>query len=139
MPTERGANLKNGCLCGIHCENTNLNGADLSNSDITEAGFYQATLIGTNLSNTKLHQTGFTNSDLTGANLSGAIMDETWFDGSNLSNANLMGVQPEPSLMVQRIRLMGKGFEEAILCKTIMPDGSIRNDNCMPEQSNELI
>ncbi|WP_325315922.1 hypothetical protein [Microcoleus sp. PH2017_28_MFU_U_A] len=57
-------------------------------------------------------------------------MDETSFDGSNLCHANLMGVQPEPSLMAKKVRLMGKGFEDGILCNTVMPDGTIRNDNC---------
>jgi uncharacterized protein YjbI with pentapeptide repeats len=60
-------------------------------------------------------------------------MDETSFDGSNLSHANLMGVQPEPSLMTKRVRLTGKGFEDATLCNTVMPDGTIRNDNYTPQ------
>ena len=114
----------------IDCTRTNLSGADLSFCDITEAGFDLAILIGANLSNTMLHQTGFDGSDLTGANFGGAILDETSFMRANLSNANLMGVKPEPSLMTNRLRLTGNGFEDAILCNTIMPDGSIRNDGC---------
>ena len=122
--------MKNGFLSRLNCQNTNLTGADLSDVDLGEAGFHKATLIGANLSNTKLHQTGFWNSDLTGANFSGAIMDETSFDGSNLCNANLMGARPDPEYDDSNtINLCGK-WEDATLCNTIMPDGTIRNDNC---------
>ncbi len=69
------------------------------------------------------------NSDLTGANLSGAIIEETSFKGSNLTHANLMGAKPEPEYGSNTLDLTGK-LQDATLCNTIMPDGTIRNDNC---------
>ena len=56
--------------------------------------------------------------------------------GANLSNADLRGVKPEPGYMFDEPRLMGRGWDDAILCNTIMPDGSIRNDNCADDSLN---
>ncbi|MEO1761778.1 MAG: pentapeptide repeat-containing protein, partial [Cyanobacteria bacterium J06629_18] len=68
---------------------------------------------------TTLHDSYMAEVNLTGANLSGAFMEQT-----GLVRANLTGCR------FRRARFMDVGWDEAIFCDTVMPDGSVRNDSC---------
>jgi uncharacterized protein YjbI with pentapeptide repeats len=119
------ANLSRVNLRGADLRNTNLTGAELesaiydSNTDLPSLTEQQqrrileikprALLAGKNLSNQNLSTANLQDADLQGTNLSRA----------NLSGANLMNA-----------RLDGAILEGATFCRTIMPDGTVNNQNC---------
>ena len=88
-----------------------------SGAGLAETSLRGASLIGVDLSRAYLHQTGFEGTDLTGANLSDAILEQASFTNANLENANLTGAKEAY-------------VNDAILCNTTMPDGSIRTCYC---------
>jgi len=88
--------------------------------DLTGIRLAGANLTNANLSMVDLSGVDMTNANLTGANLSGAILNGTRFTIANLTNANMTGA----------IWLEARDLENAIMCNTTAPDGSIVNDNC---------
>jgi uncharacterized protein YjbI with pentapeptide repeats len=101
------------------CEDCDLKGANFTDMNLQGVDLYRARLSGANL---------------TGANLQGAYMNRTDLQGANLTNANLTGVELTNAYL-QNANLAGANLTEANLeystfCKTTMPDGTVRNDNC---------
>jgi len=101
------------------CEDCNLKGSNLK---------------GMNLQGVDLYRTLLNDADLTGANLQGAYMRRTDLRGANLTNANLSGAELTNAYL-QNANLIGANLSEANLeystfCKTTMPDGTVKNDNC---------
>lgn len=89
---ETGIDLAGQCLREIegHRSNfmfCNLDGADLSGAELTEADFGDATCRGTNFSGANLTRATFTGADLEGANLAGATLDACLAFGTNFTNA----------------------------------------------------
>ncbi|MFL9457235.1 MULTISPECIES: pentapeptide repeat-containing protein [Nostocales] len=73
---------------------------------------------GSDLRGATLGQSCLEGADLSDADLRGAFLEEI-FGNMDLTDANLMGAQ----VGIRDLR-------DAILCNTVMPDGSIRNDHC---------
>lgn len=92
-----------------------LNGINLSHENLINANLYGADLSGANLSNTNLQATNLTNADLRGANLKSAQLGI-----ANLKSANLTGAN-----------LKHADLDTALLCQTIMFDGTVSNRNCI--------
>ncbi|MEA5471935.1 pentapeptide repeat-containing protein [Spirulina sp. 06S082] len=123
-------------LLDIDLSRTNCIGTDLTDCIITNANlekinlqrakFFNCKLInsnlrGANLRDAKLDSASLINVDLTDADLTGADLSYTRFIGANLTNVNLTDIY------------MGSEFGytnyEARFAHTIMPDGSMRNDD----------
>ena len=98
-------NLTSANLSGLMLRQTNLFGATLVMTDLSNS----------NLANASLGKANLTKADLTGVNLSGAGLRGTNLTGANLTNASLNSA----------VDISG-----AILCNTTMPDGSINNSDC---------
>lgn len=95
-----GANLSDATLTNVLLSRANLTGANLSRIDSLNVDFYGANLTDADLSGARLRFANFGNANLTRANLRGASIDV---------DAQTVG---------------------AVFCNTIMPDGSVRDDNC---------
>jgi len=108
------ADLPNADLTAADLEEANLSGSDLRN-----ASFRQADLENINLQDANLEGASFRDADLEDANLSGANLRLVYLAGANLAGANLTGA--DLSLV---------NLDTASYCQTIMPDGSVRNDDC---------
>ena len=94
----------------------------------------RANLTGMNLQGVDLYRARLSDADLMGADLQGANMRRTDLRGANLANANLTGVELTNAYL-QNANLAGAKLTEANLeystfCKTTMPDGTVKNDNC---------
>ncbi|MDA1188434.1 MAG: pentapeptide repeat-containing protein [Chloroflexi bacterium] len=115
---------------GTDCQGADLRDLDLSparaNSwsfgltlDLSEANLSNADLSGSNLTAANLEGTNFT-----GANLSSVDFKEATLYRANLTNANLTDVKFTFADLEDAI------FNGATFCRTRMPDGSDRNDDC---------
>ncbi len=96
-------------LSEVNFSHTNLSGAILHGNDLTKANFSFANLFGADLGSTDLNYADLSNANLVNADLRNA----------NLANADL-----------RNAKLNQTTFQCATFCHTIMPDGSVRNDNC---------
>jgi Pentapeptide repeats (8 copies)/NACHT domain len=105
-----GANLWKAKLISAYLQRADIIGANLSGADLRKADLSGADIIGANLSDTNL-----SGADLIGADLSGADLI-----GANLSGANLSGANLHHLLQL----------DQAILCKTTLPDGTVSNRDC---------
>lgn len=120
-------------IINLNLRSINLNGADLSNSQLKEAKFDGATLRGIQLAEANLRGANMESADLSGAslcktkfggaNLSGAILRGAFVEETEFSNANLSYVDFRGAIGIEIAYL-----DKAIFRDTIMPDGSIAND-----------
>ncbi len=127
--TLNGEAAKKKLLETKECAGCDLTSAYLSGINLTGANFEGANLRGADLSKTLLSRANLQKADLTNANLTGASLIGVKLSEAKLHNvmmhnvdlreANLRGVDQRGVLMY------GARF-----CKTIMPDGSINNDDC---------
>ena len=102
----------------------NMTYADLSRANLSEANLNNATLWFTNLrgatlKNANLREADLSEADLSSANLVGADLRETNLRETNLSYSYLTGAN-----------LTGANLTGARFCKTMMPNGSINNEDC---------
>ena len=98
----------------------NLENANLSNIKVLkDSSFKEANLKNANLENACLRNSDFRNADLSGANLKNADLRGAYFHYTILENANLTNTNFKNSAIDKY------DLEKAILCNTIMPDGSI--------------
>ena len=95
--------------------------SDLSNSNFSGANFSDA-----NFSYSSLQGTNFTGSKLAAAQLGYAMMQTANLTNVDLSGAYLYGTN------MSGATITGATFTNAQFCNTIMPDGSQKNDNCLP-------
>lgn len=98
----------------IVCNNENLDGVDLSDTNLADANFNGSSMRNTNLSGAdlstaSLKEVDFSGANLTNANLSGAKLDNANFSGANLTNANLSD----------------SGLENANLCDTNLTNANL--------------
>ena len=157
----RGINLSNAKLNGIkliaaNLDGANLSGARLEGADLTSANLSRADLTGANLDGCQLVRTNFRDANLSEAGFWNACIDGALFYGANLQRAKLVELYSCLGANFIRADLRdcriegtsgSRAFESAnllgatefvptktdIFCKTIMPDGSIRNDGCWPD------
>lgn len=129
--------LQNICLHKAHLAAINfsdayLNRAILSKANLERAYFNRAILYAANLNQALMYQASLIEANLEKATLSHATLNHTNLSGANLRNANLEHAQ------LVWANLRGANLKDANLDKanltgakfgqTIMPDGSIRND-----------
>jgi hypothetical protein len=126
------APLSNAYLIGVKLPRAALMGADLSNTNLLEAGLTNANLFLANLTNANLARAQLQGADLgsaklINANLIGANLSETKLHSADLSGANLLGAS------LFKADLTGTAVDQATFCRTLMPNGTINNDNCASE------
>jgi uncharacterized protein YjbI with pentapeptide repeats len=112
-------------LSGADLSNVRLEGANLKSSTFRGTGLDEASLRGANLENTDLSGASLCKTKFGGANLSGAIFRGAFIEETEFSNADLSYADLKGAVGIEISYLDGATF-----CETIMPDGSIRNDNC---------
>jgi Pentapeptide repeats (9 copies)/Pentapeptide repeats (8 copies) len=128
----------NNCLVGIKIEKANLNKVNLEGANLNTSEF-----VGTSFRDAILKNVAFTDANLEGAvfkkaNLEGAIFEGAnlritkslrndpelkgaIFEGANLTNTNFKGA---------RNLDVAIAFNGATYCKTIMPDGTMKEPKC---------
>lgn len=116
-----------------------LTSADLSQAEISRANLWEANLAGVNLRGADIRNAslGYANlqADLTGANLSGSDLEKANLVGARLNGANLIGIyMKETNFYSADLRGATLGFsptfENALFCRTIMPDGTNSDRDC---------
>lgn len=137
-------NLRGAYLIGANFSKSNLSSADLSDSDLNQTNFSQAIL-----NNANFKRAFLWNANLEGVSLINADLRETYFwdtnlKGANLSHANLQNSYPVNADLRQakllntdlrganlfKAKIDSDALENALLCKTIMPDGKQSNRDC---------
>ena len=156
----RDINLSNAKMIGTKLIGANLDGADLSGvklmgANLTSATLCRANLVGADLDGSHLIGANFCETNLNDCNLWDAFVDGASFVGANLQRAKLMVASrlgtdftradlresdlrcPRSSSIFESANLLGAvefvPCKTDIFCKTVMPDGSIRNDGCWPD------
>lgn len=100
-------NLSKANLYSIDLHHSDLSNADLKSTNLEKADLRFTWLTNANLRYANLTGADLTGADLTGADLTGAVLIETNLNGSDLA---------------------GTKTEDTLLCRTIMPYGSIESD-----------
>lgn len=126
-------------LAGANLENTILQGSDLSGANLVRARLEGALLGVTTDAKTRLHEKwqkvnalvieGGRRMDLTGIDLSGANLANVQLEGAKLRGANLDRAILDGTNF-QAADLEGSTTHNAKFYNTIMPDGSVRTDEC---------
>jgi uncharacterized protein YjbI with pentapeptide repeats len=113
------AHLANASLISADLESANLTRADLRWADLTRAW---------------LDYARFTNAQLADAYLNGALLKNTTFKGADLSRADLRGAVIShvdfTDANLTGARVDANWNESAVMCRTVMPNGSINNGSC---------
>jgi uncharacterized protein YjbI with pentapeptide repeats len=81
--------LEDAILKGSEWDEANLNGANLSEYDLSRITLDRAQLEGANLERTILIRALLDSANLAGANLQGAMLSKAWLGDANLTGANL--------------------------------------------------
>lgn len=85
----QGMDLSYSNLAGTNLSESNLSGSNLEGSNLMGVNLSKADLTGTNLSRANLTDANLSGAILNGANLSEATLTRTSFNGAQLKNANL--------------------------------------------------
>ncbi|MEZ5144408.1 MAG: pentapeptide repeat-containing protein [Acidimicrobiales bacterium] len=115
------ANLILADLAFAQWNGVDLTGANLSATSTTKASFAGAHMGGSQWVLLAGSNTDFSNADLHGANFTSAGLTSSNFEGADLSGANLTLAN------LTGANLNGAKLDNAVFCKTVMPDGTIRN------------
>ena len=102
----------------------NLSYANLRNVDAHRTNFRHCNLNHAHLIKAQASRAEFNNANLEWAQCIKADMRGAIFTGANLKNANFSGA------ILLNAKDFDAGAEGLILCKTVMPDGSINNRDC---------
>ena len=113
-----GINLSKSSVSEIFMEGSNLSGANLRGTQLGQTCLRDTNLRGADLTSADLRHANLDGADLTSANLTGACLQGATMRRVNLTNANLTGAE------IEFIQEMNEG---SIFCRTIMPNGSIKN------------
>lgn len=118
------ADMARAVIPGAAASSTDFAGADLEGADVTYSEMAAAHLAGANLAGIDGRDADLTRADLAGANLSGARLGAASLveadlhgvdlEGADLSGADLYRAEVDPTFPTG-----------AILCGTVMPDGTI--------------
>lgn len=127
-------------LAGIHLEKISLNSADLTSTDLrggnlSGADLYKAYLMSSDLRGINLRASDLRYADLSGADLSGANLTQAKLNGAKLRGIRLYGADLSFADLSHVIALEKEGLEEALICKTILPNNlNISSDrDCSPD------
>ncbi len=133
-PPSPGVNWSGCVLVALSMDRADLSGANLEGLLITGSVMTNTVLRGANLTDTR-----FATTDLTGTDFSGAYLLRTSFNSVNLSrtkfDAAVLESPTATNVDATDADLSGAQFSDSLeftvtYCRTRMPDGSIRNDNC---------
>jgi uncharacterized protein YjbI with pentapeptide repeats len=113
------ANLYNSDL-----SEASLHRAYLSEANLNSANLYNADLYGANLRGTNLRGADLRGADLRGADLRGADLSKAKLNNTKLYSEKLNKYAPSELDLLEAL------VDSAKFCNTIMPDGSINNDDC---------
>jgi uncharacterized protein YjbI with pentapeptide repeats len=83
--------LDDSAMQEVFFDGAQLNGADFSGMNLTNAVLGNGSLQGANFSGTNLNGVNLINSQMQGANFSGANLTNAFLEGANLTGANLSG------------------------------------------------
>ena len=122
------ADLRDADLSNSNLDKASLKGAYYNLNTIFPAGVDSSKAIyldvEANLSRHHFLRIDLSNTNLSRANLSSSSLASINLRNANLSNTNLTHANLEGAIVE------GTNFDGAIFCRTIMPDGSVRNDGC---------
>jgi len=138
----KGANLAGANLSGLNLEGANLYQANLTNANLSGANLRNATfdscaMVGANLTGVKARQATFNQASMARADLTGAELGLTSFCETNLYQAKFINADlTQADLKYAKLReanltganITGADLEGAVFVKTIMPDGTVRNE-----------
>jgi uncharacterized protein YjbI with pentapeptide repeats len=125
-----GANLSNAILGNADLRNTDLSNAILSDAYLGGANLIGANLRNADLSYSDLNRTNFSEANLSNANLSNTDLSNAWLSRADLSGANIRGAYIRVGLGVDQDRIKKIQLDQAKLCKTTLPDGTVSNRDC---------
>ncbi|MBU7586355.1 MAG: pentapeptide repeat-containing protein [Nostoc sp. TH1S01] len=136
-----GSNLNKAYLQKARLSNADLQSTQLENADLQRANLVGANLAGANLTGADLSYADLTGADLTGANLSGsktihdaklihAKLKGAKLRDANLANAHLNEVDLTDADLTNA-NLNNAEIQEAIICNTTMPPGTVNSSNCL--------
>jgi hypothetical protein len=126
------AQLAKAYLNGVQLPNARLSGADLSGADLSEANLSGADLSWANLAGAKLFKANLTKADLFKADLTKTELFWTNLSGADLSWAKLTRADLFSVNLSGATNLSRAALENAKVCQTIMPDGTMNNRDCPP-------
>lgn len=123
--------------------NSNLEGCDLNDINLSGAVFIDSELSAVNFSNSNLNNTNFFNADVSNSNISNATLthsnlEEADFSGSNLSNSNLCNVNLRNAdlstanladSIIKNSDLSGTDLSGANLTNTLISENITYNDD----------
>ncbi|CAD0185982.1 hypothetical protein RUESEDTHA_02885 [Ruegeria sp. THAF57] len=153
-----GAILRCSFLRGANLEAADLRRANFRGSSMEGANFWAADIRNADLSETFLRNADFKAAFLDGADfnwadLQGALLDDSYLIGTSFLGTDLSGADLTNASFIEEIhdpehaqkeKTLKKNFEvakktlrNAILCDTIMPDGSLESRDCDPESGLE--
>jgi uncharacterized protein YjbI with pentapeptide repeats len=131
QPKLQGANLSEVDLSGLNLTGKNLNGATLSQTNLagaalrainlSDADLSQANLRGANLEKADLTRADLSGADLSRANLNSAILVETNFTGANLTECSIYGIS------AWNVHLEGANQKSLIITPTAEPTITVDN------------
>jgi uncharacterized protein YjbI with pentapeptide repeats len=119
------ADLRRANLKGAHLSDADLDDVNLAFADLTDAFLYGADLSGADLGHANLSNSILVSSDLTRTKLIGADLTRADLRYADLSEAL---TEVDPNLTDTDVGRVD--FDQAILCGTTMPDGSLCNRDC---------
>jgi uncharacterized protein YjbI with pentapeptide repeats len=124
-----GAILNKADIRGAKLKDAKLSKADLNGIDLRGADLSEADLVSTNLRDADLSGANLFCADLSSANLSGAKLSSTDLGDADLNGANLFCVDLS-SANLSGANVYLRQLDQAILCNTTLPDGTVSNRDC---------
>jgi uncharacterized protein YjbI with pentapeptide repeats len=118
-PIRPGAECAGNYMRQSHLRYSVLYDANLDHADLTGVDLAWSNLAGASMRNAALSHADLRGAQLGYADLGGANLTRADLRGAVLTFANLYGA-----------RTLGARFDDAMLCRTIMADGTIANPNC---------
>jgi uncharacterized protein YjbI with pentapeptide repeats len=104
----------------------NFQQADLQQVNLRQAGLQNANLQQANLQGSNLQDAFLPDANLQAANLHNANLQGAFLYGTNLQDANLQGANLQHATGLTPTQL-----QQAKLCRTTLPDGSISDRDCL--------
>lgn len=119
------ANLQQANLYNANLQQAELQRANLQQAGLQSANFQQTNLQGANLQGAFLPEANLHHANLNQANLQGAFLPGANLHGASLHHANLYHAN-----LHNAIGCTEQQLQQAKLCQTVLPDGSISDRDC---------
>jgi uncharacterized protein YjbI with pentapeptide repeats len=120
------ANLQQANLYHANLQQAELQRANLKQAGLQHVNFQAANLQGANLQDAFLPDANLQDANLKQTNLYGAFLP-----GANLHGANLQQANLHHANLHNAIGLTDQQLQQAKLCQTVLPDGSISDRDCL--------